>query len=71
MGGGEDVRSDNFVQQPGELRVGEIDAVELLELVAEVGFQRGSVADVVAIGVLELREPGEQLVFELALGRCH
>ena len=49
--GGEDVRGDDLVQQAGEFRVGEADAVEGFELFAEVGFQRGTVGDVRAVFV--------------------
>jgi hypothetical protein len=35
-----------LVEQALEFAVGQVDAVERLELLAEVGFQRGAVADV-------------------------
>ena len=48
-GGGEDVRGDDLVEQTLELAVGQRDAVQGLELLAEVLLQRGAVADVGAI----------------------
>ena len=53
-GGGEDVGRDDLVEQALELGVGEADAVERLELLAEVLLQRGAVADVRAIFVLKV-----------------
>ena len=53
LGGGEDIRGDDLVEQAGELAVGEVDAVEGLELLAEVLLQRGAVADVRAVFVFE------------------
>ena len=54
-GGGEDVGGDDLVEQALELAVGERDAVERLELLAEVLLQRGAVADVRAVGVFKIR----------------
>ena len=39
-GGGEDIRGDDLVEQAGELAVGEADAVEGLELLAEVALPK-------------------------------
>jgi hypothetical protein len=36
LGGGEDIRGDDLIQQAGELGIGEADAVQGLELLAEV-----------------------------------
>ena len=55
-GGGEDVGGDDLVEQALELAVGEVDAVERLELLAEVLLQRGAVADVGAVGVFEIAQ---------------
>lgn len=38
-GGGEDIGGDDFVEQAGELTIGEVDAIEGLELFAEVALQ--------------------------------
>ena len=55
-GSGEYVGRDQFVEQARELAVGEAHAIECFELLAEVGFERGPVADVGSIGVLEVAQ---------------
>jgi hypothetical protein len=47
------------------------DVVKLLELLAEIRFQRCAVADVLPVAVLQLLEFRDQLSFENALGQCH
>jgi len=49
--GGEDVLGDDLVKKALEFAVGELDAVEVLEVLAEVAFEGGAVADVRAVGV--------------------
>ena len=49
LGGSEDIGSDDFVQQAGEFGFGQVYAVERLELLAEISFKRGLVADVGAV----------------------
>lgn len=66
-GGGEDVRGDKLVKQALELAVGEADAVEGFELVAEVLFQRGAVADVVTVGVFETAQLLDKRVLDALL----
>ena len=39
LGGGEDIGADDFIEQPGELAIGEADAVQGLEFFPEVLFQ--------------------------------
>ncbi|MNW20896.1 hypothetical protein D3C71_2215140 [compost metagenome] len=56
MGCGEDIGRDDLFEQPSEFLVGELDAVELLELFAKICFETGSVSDVVAITVFQLLE---------------
>jgi hypothetical protein len=51
-GGGKDVRGDQLVEQALELAVGKANAVEGLELLAEVLLEGSPVADVVAMRVL-------------------
>ena len=65
--GGEDVGGDDLQQQPLELGVGEGDAVEGLELLAEVGFEGEAVADVGAVGVLQPLQPRDEAVLDLLL----
>jgi hypothetical protein len=48
--------SDDFVEQALELAVGEGDAVEGLELLAEVALQGGAVVDVLPDGVFQIPE---------------
>ena len=64
LGGGEDIGRDDLVEQAGELAIGEVDAVEGLELLAEVLLQRGAVADVGAVFVLEALELADEAVFD-------
>ena len=53
VGGGEDVGGDDFVQQALELVVGQLDAVQCLELLAEIRLERSAIADVGAVFVLQ------------------
>jgi hypothetical protein len=66
--GGENVGGDDLVEEALEFAVGELDAVEGLEVVAEVAFDGGSVADVGAIGVFEIGQFADQRLFELLFG---
>lgn len=68
LGGGEDIRRDDLVEQAGELAIGEPDAVEGLEFFAEVAFQRGAVADVRAVDVLQFRQLVDEALFEFLFG---
>ena len=70
-GGGEDVGGDDLVEKTLELAVGQLDAVERLELFAEVALKRGAVADVGAVFVLQVAKLLDELFFELAFGRSH
>ena len=54
VGGGEDVGRDDLVEQAIELGVGQVDAVKRLELLAEVLFQRGAVADIWAVCIFKI-----------------
>ena len=69
--GGEDVGGDDLIEEALEFAVGELDAVEGLEVVAEVVFEGGAVADVRAIDVLEVAEFRDQGLFELPFGCDH
>ncbi|SMH65925.1 protein of unknown function [Acidithiobacillus ferrivorans] len=71
LGGGENIRSDDLIQQAGELGIGEADAVERFKVLAEIGLQRGAVADVIAIVVFEVLQGADEAVFDgvLADGR--
>lgn len=64
LGGGEDIRDDDFVEQAGELAIGQVDAVESLELFAEILFERGAVRDVWAVFVFETLELADEAVFD-------
>ena len=63
--GGEYVRGNNFVQQAGKFAIGQVHAVQGLELLAEVALQGGAVADVGAVFVLEALELADESVFDL------
>ena len=71
VGGGEDVGGRDFFEQARELGVGERDVVEGLEFLAEVGFERGAVADVRTVFVLQAAKFFDKLFFKLAFGRSH
>ncbi len=49
------IRCDDLVEEPLELTISECDAIQGFELFPEVLFQRGSITDVGAIFVLEVR----------------
>jgi len=66
-----DVRCDDAVEQALEFAVGEPDPVKRLELLAEIGFQRGTIADIRAVGVFEVTQPGEQVVLDVLFRCCH
>ena len=65
--GGVNIRRDDAVQQPGEFAIGQMDAVEHFELLAEIALQRSPVADVGAVVVLEVLELADEAVFDLFL----
>ena len=69
--GGENIGRDDLVAEALELAVSEPDAVEGLELLAEVAFERGAVFDVIAIDVLQIDKPRDEGLFELALWCGH
>ena len=55
---------DDAIQQTGEFAVSEMNAVERLKVLAEVTFQRGTVADVRAVGVFEIAQFLNQGLFD-------
>lgn len=61
---GEDVGGDDLIQQAGELGIREADAVQGLELLAEVLFQRGAVGDVGPVVVFQPLELTDEAVFD-------
>ena len=63
----EDVGGYEVVEQAGELGVGEADAVQCLELLAEVGLEGAAVADVGAVGVFEVAELCDEQVLDALL----
>ncbi len=65
--GGEDIWGDDLVEQAGELGVGEADAVEGFEFLAEVFLQRGAVGDVWAVIVFQALELADEALFDVFL----
>ncbi len=65
LGGVVHIRRDHAVEQALEFAVGQANAVEGLELFAEVRLQRGTVADIGAIRVFEIFQCGNQISFDL------
>jgi len=64
-GGGEHVGGDDFVQQAGKFAVGQFDAVQGLELFAEIALQRRAVADVGAVVVFQALQRADEPVLDL------
>lgn len=62
--------SDDLIEQPGKLGIGEVYPVELFEFVAEVFFECVPVTDVGAVGVFEIFEFGNQALLGLGFS-CH
>jgi len=60
--GTEGVGRDDLVEKTLELAVGQLDAVECLELFAEVALKRGAVSDAGAAAGIPCRDPGLQLM---------
>lgn len=67
----EDIGGNDVVQQTLVLVRGEVDAIECLELLQEVAFQCGTVADVRAQGALELAQLGDQVLLNGAFLDLH
>ena len=65
LGRREHVRRDDLVQQAGEFAVGQLDAVQGLELLAEVALQGGAVANVSTVFILETLQLADETVFDL------
>ena len=63
LGGGEDIVRDDLVEQLGELAIGEADAIQGLELLAEVPLQRCAVGDVAPVFVFEPLERADEAGF--------
>lgn len=69
-GGGEDVRGDDFFDQTREFAIGEADAIEGFEVLAEVGFQSATIVDIRAEGIFKVAKFFDQGLFDL-LFCCH
>jgi hypothetical protein len=64
LGSGEDIRCNDLIEQAGELGICEADPVQGFEFLAEVFLQRGAVADVFSVFVLETLEGADEAVFD-------
>lgn len=53
LGGRKGIGRDDGLQQAGEFAISQMNAVERLEVLAKVVLQRGAVADIRTVGVLE------------------
>lgn len=67
FGSGKNVRGDDFFQQAREFRIRKMNAIECLKFLAEVGFQRGAVADVWAVFVFEFLQGANEAGFDVFL----
>ncbi len=70
FGAGENIQADDLIEQAGKLVIGESDAVERLELLAEILLQCLTVVDVGAVAVFEFFQLFDQPLFDL-LFFCH
>jgi len=70
-GSGKNVGCNDLLQQPVKLAVNEVDAVQALEMLAEVLLQRSAVADVRAVCVFEVGQLSDQILFNLVFFCCH
>ena len=66
-GGGVDIRGYDFIQQPGELGFRQLDAVQSLELLAEILLQCRTIPNVVAVFVLQVLKCANEAVFDMFL----
>ena len=71
FGRSKDIGGNDLIEQAGELAIGEVDAVEGLKFFAEILFQREAVADVIAIGVLQIHELGDEFVLDVSFSGRH
>lgn len=71
LGGLKDIGADDLIAQAGELGIGERNAIEGFELLAEVLLERGLVADVGAIGVFQRQELVDQFLLDLGFFQSH
>ena len=71
MRSGEYIRGDDFAQQTRELAVRELDLVQRLEMLAEIPLQRGAVAKIGPDLVLEIAQPGDELLLDVAFPDMH
>ncbi len=69
-GGGENVRGDNQVEQPGELGIGQLYTVKRLKFLTEVFFECVPVANVGAVAVFEILQFFDQALLGLVFC-CH
>ena len=69
--GGKDVGGDDLVEEAFEFAVGELDAVESLEVISEVAFEGGAVPDVRPMSVFEIGQLADQCLFEFLFAHDH
>jgi len=67
----EHVRRDDLVQRSPELPVRELDAIQGFELSPVVRLERGAIADVGSMVVLEIPKLLDKGLFKIAFGRDH
>lgn len=60
-----------MVKEASKLTVGKSSGIELLEFLAKVLLQGITVADIVAIGVLQLLQLGDEVAFDLGFSGGH
>ena len=66
-GGGEHIGGDDVVEQAFELGIAQVDAVERLEMLAEITLQGSAVANVVSVAVFQALQLANEAVFNLFL----
>jgi len=64
-GSGKDIRGDDFVEEAGELTIGQVHMVQCLKFVSEIRLQCGTVTNVFAVFVFEALEYPDETIFDV------
>jgi hypothetical protein len=69
--GGEDVGRGDLFQQALKFGASQMDAIERLELFAEIRLHRGAITDIGAVCVFKIFQLADQVSFNLVFCHCH
>lgn len=67
LGGSEDIRRDDLIEQAGELCISKGNAIQSFELFPEVPLERGAVGDVSSVLVFQALELSDKCVLDVSL----